>query len=156
MMTMNKIILWVVTALAVAFLLFSSYVGLLLGTGDGTTITAGMSRAVVSIEGMTCEGCAAVAEKAIRGVPGVLAVEVSYETGEAAIGSEACCPMPRDAILEALQAAGYRGTFVGDGANGKTRKIGAGPGSRESPDKVTESSKVDPGRQLVFEVTGFT
>ena len=34
MMTMNKVMLWVVTLMAVAFLLFPGYVGVLFGTGD--------------------------------------------------------------------------------------------------------------------------
>jgi copper chaperone CopZ len=113
-----------------------------------------MNRAVVKIEGMTCEGCAAVAEKALRGVPGVVAVEVSYEKGEAVIGAEACCLLPRDAILKALQAAGYTGTFVDDSANETRKKLGAEP--KRSPDKATERNKVDPERQLVFKVSGFT
>jgi copper chaperone CopZ len=156
MTSMNKVMLWVVTALAVAFLMFPSYVGLLLGTRDGATVTAGMNRAVVKIEGMTCEGCAALAEKAIRGVPGVVAVEVSYEKGKAVIGAEPCCPIPRDSILKALQAAGYKGTFVGNGGDGTSKNLGAEPKSREGPDKATEGSKVDPDRELVFKVSGFT
>jgi copper chaperone CopZ len=112
MMTLNKIMLWVVSVLAVGFLFFPGYVGLLLGTGDRATVTAEMNRAVVKIEGMTCEGCAAVAKNAIRSVPGVLAVDVSYEKGEAVIGTEPCCPVPIDEILAALQKVGYSGTIV--------------------------------------------
>jgi hypothetical protein len=91
-----------------------------------------------------------VAEKAIRSIPGMLAVEVSCEKGEAIIGTESCCPMPRDAILKALQAAGYKGTFVGDGADGTSKNLGAEPKSRECPDKATERNKVDPDRELIF------
>jgi len=42
----------------------------------------------------------------------LLAVEVSYEKGEAVIGTEPCCPVPIDDILAALQKVGYSGTIV--------------------------------------------
>ena len=56
LMRLNKVMLWVVTAVAVAFLLFPNYVGAFLGTHDGKTISENMNQAVVRIEGMTCEG----------------------------------------------------------------------------------------------------
>ena len=112
MLAMNKVMLWAVTVLAAVFLLFPNYVGVLLGAGDGAAVTANMNRAVVKIEGMTCRGCAVTAERAFRSVAGVLAVEVNYEKGEAVIGSEACCPLPKDKIHSALEQVGYRGLFV--------------------------------------------
>lgn len=108
---LNKVMLWVVTALAVAFLLFPNYVGAFLGGGDGKRVTTSMNRASLKVEGMTCEGCASLVEKAIRSVPGVLAVEVDYQKGQAVVGTEPCCPVPRDGILAALEKAGYRGSF---------------------------------------------
>ncbi len=71
-----------------------------------------MNRAVIKVEGMTCEGCAAIVAKAVRTAPGVLAVEVNYEKGEAIVGVEICCPIPKDKILSALKQAGYTGKFV--------------------------------------------
>jgi copper chaperone CopZ len=122
-MTLNKAMLWAVTVLAVAFLFFPSYVGAFLGRDDGETVTPSMNRAALTVEGMTCEGCATLVEKAIRGVPGVLAIEVDYQKGQAVVGTEACCSVPRDAILAALEKAGYRGSFSEPGA-----------GVRSSPD----------------------
>lgn len=116
MMIMNKVMLWGVTVLAVLFLFFPSYVGAFLG-GDGKTVTDNMNRAVIKVEGMTCEGCSAIVAKAIRTVPGVLAVEVNYEKGEAIVGSEICCPVPQDQILTSLVQAGYNGNFI-DSASG--------------------------------------
>ena len=111
MVAFNKVMLWGVTVLAVAFLLFPSYVGAFLG-GDGRTITASMNRSVLTIEGMTCEGCSAIVAKAIRGVPGVVAVEVSYEDGQVAVGTEACCAFPRDPVRKAIKDAGYTGSIL--------------------------------------------
>ena len=111
-MTLNKAMLWIVTVMAVAFLLFPSYVGAFLGGSDGKTVTENMNSAVIKVEGMTCEGCSALVAKAIRTAPGVLAVEVNYEKGEAVVGTEICCPIPTDKILTALKDAGYSGEIV--------------------------------------------
>jgi copper chaperone CopZ len=111
MKAMNKIMLWGVTVMAILFLFFPSYVGAFLG-GEGNTVTDNMNRAVFKVEGMTCEGCSAIAAKAIRAVPGVLAVEVNYEKGEAIVGTEICCPVPTEQILAALEKSGYKGEYV--------------------------------------------
>ncbi|WP_442505864.1 mercuric transporter MerT family protein [Novipirellula sp. SH528] len=109
--TMNKVMLWGVTAMAVLFLFFPSYVGAFL-SGDATTVTDNMIREVIQVEGMTCEGCSALVAKTIRTVPGVLAVEVNYEKGEAIVGYENFCPVPQDQILTSLVQAGYNGIFT--------------------------------------------
>lgn len=118
----NRVMLWGVTAFAVAVLLFPSYVGILLGgTGDaaaGDSQAADVNRTALAVEGMTCEGCAAVAAEAIRQVPGVLAVEVDYEAKRAVVTTDAQRPVPWDDILEAVRSAGYKGTFLDGGGRG--------------------------------------
>jgi len=109
-MAWNRIMLWGVTAMAVAFLLFPSYVGALLG-GEGGKVTENMNRSVLLIEGMTCEGCSDIATKAIRDVPGVLAVKVSYENGQAVVGTQPRAAFPKDAVLKAIEKAGYIGSI---------------------------------------------
>eukprot|EP00913_Durusdinium_trenchii_P005615 g5233.t1 len=81
--TMNKVMLWVVTVLAVAFLAFPSYVGALFADNAAAVVTPDMKQAVFKIDGMTCEGCSVTVAKAISGVAGVDGVEVSYENREA-------------------------------------------------------------------------
>lgn len=108
-MALNKAMLWVVTLMAVAFLLFPSYVGALFGTSNDAAVTANMKQAVFTIEGMTCEGCATTVAQAIKGVSGVSAVTVNYEQKQATVGTDACCPVPRDEILKALAESGYVG-----------------------------------------------
>ena len=71
-----------------------------------------MNRAVLKIEGMTCQGCETVAEQAIRSVPGVLAVEASYEKRQAVVGVAKAGDIPRDEILAALEKVSYQGRFV--------------------------------------------
>jgi len=110
MTAMNKVMLWGVTALAVAFLLFPTYVGLLFGTANDGRVTADINRVIIHIEGMTCEGCATTVAQAIRRVPGVAAVEVSYEKSQALVGTSPEVKVPVAQILAALRDAGYRGS----------------------------------------------
>ena len=113
MMALNKAMLWGVNVLAVAFLFFPSYVGAFLG-GDGKTITEDMNRAVIQLDGMTCEACAANVINAVREVPGVLAVEVDYAKSEAIVGTEFCCPIPEQKVLTAIRKAGYEGKMTNE------------------------------------------
>jgi len=108
----NKAMLWVVTVMAVAVLMFPSYVGAIFKSDGDQTITNEMQRVVVEVEGMTCEGCSTIAEKAIRRVPGVLTAKVDYKTKEAVIGVESGRSIPEDEILTALEEAGYHGKIV--------------------------------------------
>ena len=112
MMTMNKAMLWGVTVMAVAFLFFPSYVGALFGTGDENAVTNDMNQAVIKVEGMTCEGCSTTVAQAIRSVPGVQGVSVSYAKREAIVGTPSSQPIPKDEIIAALKEAGYGGKFV--------------------------------------------
>ena len=112
LLTMNIVILWGVTVLAVAFLFFPSYVGVFLGGESQNVTNNNLNQAVIRVEGMTCEGCSAIVAKAIKSTPGVLAVEVDYAKGEAVIGTETCCPVPEAEILASLKDAGYDGAIV--------------------------------------------
>ena len=55
MMAMNKAMLWAVTAMAVAFLFFPQFFTSLM-VDRNEKITADMTRTVIRVEGMTCEG----------------------------------------------------------------------------------------------------
>ena len=52
------------------------------------------------------------AAAALRKAPGVLAVKVDYESEQATVGTAAGQPIPKQAILEALESISYRGEFV--------------------------------------------
>jgi copper chaperone CopZ len=118
MMTLNKVMLWVVTVLAVAFLFFPNYMKFLL-SGGGSDAPAANNALVrtttFSVEGITCEGCAALVEKAVKDVPGVLSVKVDYDRKRVVVTSEACCPAPVEAVVQALERAGYRGDVIESG-----------------------------------------
>lgn len=113
MMATNKVMLWAVTVLAVAFLLFPKYIGLLLASRDAASDTVVESPLVTSttiaIEGMTCEGCAVALQSRLKDVPGVLNARVDYTNKQAIISTESCCPVPRDEILNAIEESGFVG-----------------------------------------------
>ncbi len=52
------------------------------------------------------------AAAALRKAPGVLAVKVDYESEQATVGTAAGQPIPKQAILDALESISYRGEFV--------------------------------------------
>lgn len=115
-MGFNKIMLWVVTVLAVAFLFFPSYMGLLLaGRSDAGIAGKGdplVRQTLVAVEGMHCEGCAVLVEESVEDVPGVLNAKVDYENRQVVISTKACCPFPRDEALAAMQQAGYSARII--------------------------------------------
>jgi hypothetical protein len=53
MMTMNKVMLWLVAAMAVAFLFFPQQIMGLVMPSTNQTITDDMTQTVVQVEGMT-------------------------------------------------------------------------------------------------------
>ena len=55
MMTMNKVMLWAVTAMAIVFLFFPQFVTGMLAANTGE-FTADMNRTTVKIAHMTCFG----------------------------------------------------------------------------------------------------
>lgn len=142
-MAMNRVMLWGVTLFAVAFLFFPSYMRFFLtgGNVEPTTSNPLVRTTTLSVQGMTSEGCSALVERAIRGVPGVLSVKVDYEQKRVVITSETCCQDPTVAAVAALDAAGYRAA-AGEAEAKRTNTVNAVP--------------MDTDREIVFAVRGFT
>ncbi len=59
-----------------------------------------METITLKVNGMTCQGCARSVTKALQGVTGVTAVEVSLEQAEAKVSY-----IPREVSVERLKAA---------------------------------------------------
>jgi copper chaperone CopZ len=166
MMTVNKVMLWAVALLAVAFLLFPNYMGFFLNRGNGDVKSNHplVRTTTFTVEGMTCEGCSALVEKVIRDVPGVLSVKVDYDKKLATVATEECYPVPSDAIIDALQKAGYRAAVVERSSPAGTDTTGSKAGCCEkgceappAADKdKTDAGSIDPNRQIIFTVDGFT
>ncbi len=109
----NEVMLWLATLLVALFAWFPAGIGLFLSGGCSPTPTTkpDVQQIVFEIQGMTCKGCALTVEKAIRSVPGVLAVSVDYEKSQAVVVLPREVEVPRNAILEAVQRAGYSATL---------------------------------------------
>lgn len=116
MMTMNKVMLWAVTLMAVVFLFFPKYVSFFLASqqaeSESTVENPLVRKTAIAIDGMTCEGCSVALEKTLKDVPGVLRAKVDYKNKQAVVSTEACCPFPKDAILKAVEDAGFSGAVV--------------------------------------------
>lgn len=106
MKKLNKVQLWVVSALVLAFTLFPNYIGYLYGSSiDEVTSGNYLNSYTVSIEGMTCEGCAAGVRSSLEKVPGVEGVAVSYEDGQAIVSSSS--ELEEGAIIKAVEESGF-------------------------------------------------
>jgi copper chaperone CopZ len=108
----NEVMLWVATVVILLFVFFPHWVGYILGS-NGTEPPAAVSpdgqrRIVLKLEGLTCEGCAATTQQALRQVPGVAHVEVSYARSEAVVMAQAGEDLEPDALVRAVEEAGYK------------------------------------------------
>ncbi len=107
---LNRAMLWVVTAVAAAFLFFPNYVGFVVNDDKPSLMESGEANLVLSIEGMTCEACAVTLKQKLTNVPGVRAVDVNYDQKQALVGFSNGAAMPdTSALLLAVEEAGYQG-----------------------------------------------
>lgn len=107
----NLAMLWMATAMIVLFALFPHGIGVLLGGGGGNSTVAvnpeDRHQIVLQIKGMSCEGCAATVQQALRKVPGVSQVHVDYKHSEAVVNFDPCCPAKPETLIQAVEEAGY-------------------------------------------------
>ncbi|MEX1026873.1 MAG: cation transporter [Candidatus Paceibacterota bacterium] len=66
---------------------------------------------VLSIQGMTCETCAAHVQTALAKIPGVADARVSYPKSEAMVCSKAGIDVPVAALIDAVKKTGYKATL---------------------------------------------
>jgi copper chaperone CopZ len=116
MQTLNRVTLWAVTLLAVVAFAFPKSLAALVGGGSPSTSTATAGReartTTFAVSEMNCEGCSALVASALRNVPGVRGVDVDYPAGRLVITSDADAPAPTEAVLHALEKAGFPGEVV--------------------------------------------
>ncbi len=111
----NQVMLWVATLFVLAFALFPIYVGFLLGDGrarDAAEDAASSIQVHLSIQGMTCEACAVQIEQSLKEVPGVRQATVSYAAGRARVMIDPTAPASHEALLKAVEKAGYEATVA--------------------------------------------
>ena len=109
---LNRVMIWVATAVVLLFAFFPNYADYLLAGSEDTGAASGAPLSesrLYGIEGMTCEACAVGIEARLRKVPGIARAEVSYEAGAASIFFDPTAAAPTDRqIRQAIEEAGYR------------------------------------------------
>ena len=63
------------------------------------------------IDGMTCEGCAAVVQIALTNVPGVQGASVSFPQGQTHITLDPDAPPSLETLRRAVEKAGYQASI---------------------------------------------
>ena len=103
--------LWFATAGVLAFALFPNYVGALIDGEAAAVDDAVVSKVNLTVDGMTCGGCAVTVEQALLKVPGVIAVSVSYEEGRAVVTLDSANPASTNNLIAAVNWTGYTATL---------------------------------------------
>ena len=109
----NRMMLWVVTAGALAFALFPSYVGVFLPESAGAVTHVAVTASVLvplDVAGMSCEGCAVNLHNELVKVPGVLDATVQFEEGRALVSVSSASPPLTESLIAAVEKAGYKGS----------------------------------------------
>lgn len=104
--------LWASAVLVAAFIFFPRYVGLLLDAGAADAAGAVDPNAVelvYTIEGMSCEGCAAALRSELTSVQGVVDAQVDYATRTATVRTADIDSIDR--VLDAASRLGYEATL---------------------------------------------
>ncbi len=113
----NQAMLWVAGFLVTVFALFPKWAGVALSfapSPQADLASPGLSTMSLRIDGMTCESCALTAQRAILAVPGVREAKVLYTEREARITLDRTSPASTDALLAAVQKAGYEARIASD------------------------------------------
>ena len=104
---LNRIMLWVVTVFVLAFAFFPDYAGFFARKDNAALVRSQENFVtwVITIQGMSCEACAAHIESELRGSPGVVRVQVDFEKGIAVVAA-ASAVKPSE-LRQVVEAAGY-------------------------------------------------
>jgi copper chaperone CopZ len=106
---MNRGMLWISTALVIAFALFPNYVGHLFGVQPtaAESTTASTDTWTIAIDGMTCAGCETAVNQSLAEVPGVVNAKASFDAANATLSVDTVNPPTRLALAAAVGKAGY-------------------------------------------------
>ncbi|RME52203.1 MAG: hypothetical protein D6795_07020 [Deltaproteobacteria bacterium] len=102
----NRIMLWIITPVALLFAFFPNYFALLAGKNTTFEATAKEVSAHFAVEKMTCTGCAATIEKRLSGLEGIRSVLVRYEEKDALVAFDPGRITPAR-ICEEVERLGY-------------------------------------------------
>ncbi|MFN7088739.1 MAG: mercuric transporter MerT family protein [Candidatus Paceibacteria bacterium] len=111
----KKIALWVITAVAVGLLLFPYVYEAFNRLPATVSLSEYQKRAVIRVEGMTCETCAQSIRSALSNVQGVMAINVDLEKKEVVVGFDSGInDIPVTQLLTAIESTGYKPSIVAE------------------------------------------
>lgn len=111
----KKIALWVIAAVAVGLLLFPYVYEAFNRLPATVSLSEYQKRAVIRVEGMTCETCAQSIRSALSKVQGVRAINVDFEKGEVVVGFDSGIKdIPVTQLLTAVESIGYKPSIVAE------------------------------------------
>jgi copper chaperone CopZ len=143
--------LWIATLVVVAFALFPNYVGLILRNNDQTALEDDrLQFETLKVGGMTCEACATEIQRELAKVPGVKQASIRYAERIALVKFDPTSPPSQNALLEAVEKAGYKATFVAPS------KVGAQTGASSPLTAKERSSTTGQDRQITLYVEGMS
>jgi copper chaperone CopZ len=109
---LNRAMLCILTVVILAVAMFPKWGAVILGGRNVPAPGTSTNSTSFIVEGITCEGCSALVENVITSVPGVLSAQVDYPTKRADVLTDAGRAIPTEAIVQALQKAGYRAAAI--------------------------------------------
>lgn len=119
----NKVLLWIATGVVILFAGFPYYSGSLLAalnrnpnqkaeqSASPSVPAPPLTRARLTVSGMTCGGCAARLETALAEIPGMTSAKVSYEKGEAIVEYDAT-RVTTEQLKETVTKVGFKAEAV--------------------------------------------
>ncbi len=110
--------LWGLTVLTVALATFPAWSARLLSQ-EPTKVPADAKTLALRVSGMTCTACAASIEKSVKKVPGVYSAQVDFDSGRAVVKTRT--GVDTDAVLKAVETAGYKAQIVEGIEDGRSR-----------------------------------
>lgn len=117
---------------------FPSYVDRLASswTGDGSGAESEASSLTIGVAGMTCAGCEASVESALRAVPGVLSADADFDGQAAKLRVSRQNPPSREVLSSALSTVGYR---LAEGTSTMSSPTFAGQWTARLPGSASET-----------------
>lgn len=109
----RRISAWTAAGIVALFVFYPNYIGFLVPAGASSQATATVeakNTTVVTLDviGMTCAGCEARAQNALRNISGVLRIDASHENDEVRITMNAGTPPTINELTAAMEAAGFK------------------------------------------------
>ncbi|MFQ5584661.1 MAG: mercuric transporter MerT family protein [Calditrichia bacterium] len=104
----NKVSLWAVTVLAIGLMAFPYIAPGLASAGQQSTaaVNSNSMETVLTVYGMTCEGCTVTAQKSLASVDGVVSAEVTLNPPQAIVKYDPEKVKPED-LTKATESVGY-------------------------------------------------